>query len=266
MHLYPILPRYIKLIPITVVCFIVSCAVSKDREVPFHLSAVETDSFFESKQKIYHLSLGVDSDYTVDIGHSESILIKTSEIAKQNNAVAAVNGSFFDVGNGGSVVYLEKNDTVISYTQKTIGLINGILLMSDNGEIEIGSFKSDKYYEESTEEYFAIATGPILLKDSEKQEFIRNSFTGNRHPRTCFCKTRDSIVFVVVDGRSEIANGMSLFELQQYLLTLGCIDAINLDGGGSSTMWLENKGVVNNPSGSKGERSVANALLLVRKK
>lgn len=58
---------------------------------------------------------------------------------------------------------------------------------------------------------------------------------------------------------------MNLLELQKYLLSLGCKDAINLDGGGSSTMWINNKGVVNLPSDKNGERSVANILMIIRK-
>ncbi len=57
---------------------------------------------------------------------------------------------------------------------------------------------------------------------------------------------------------------MSLIETQKYLLNLGCIDAINLDGGGSSTMWIKNKGIINTPSDKNGERVVSNALLLIK--
>ncbi|MCK4879516.1 MAG: phosphodiester glycosidase family protein, partial [Bacteroidales bacterium] len=43
----------------------------------------------------------------------------------------------------------------------------------------------------------------------------------------------------------------------------GCIDAINLDGGGSTTMWTKDNGVVNRPSDKRGERPVANAILIL---
>jgi exopolysaccharide biosynthesis protein len=66
-----------------------------------------------------------------------------------------------------------------------------------------------------------------------------------------------------VDGRSELADGMSLYELQDYLLDLGCTDAINLDGGGSTTLWTNSQGVVNSPSDKSGERPVANVLLIM---
>jgi exopolysaccharide biosynthesis protein len=57
---------------------------------------------------------------------------------------------------------------------------------------------------------------------------------------------------------------MSLPEVQSFLQDLGCIDAINLDGGGSTTLWINGKGVVNFPSDSTGERPVANAILILK--
>ena len=76
---------------------------------------------------------------------------------------------------------------------------------------------------------------------------------------------KESIIFMTVDGRSETAAGMNLSEVQYYMLKLGCLNAINLDGGGSTSMWTLEKGLVNNPSDKTGERPVANALLLLEK-
>lgn len=58
---------------------------------------------------------------------------------------------------------------------------------------------------------------------------------------------------------------MSLKEVQQFLLRLTCKDAINLDGGGSTTLWINDgntKGIMNKPSDKEGERPVANILLI----
>lgn len=75
-----------------------------------------------------------------------------------------------------------------------------------------------------------------------------------------------SKVFVVVDGRSSKSQGATMDEIQKIMLWLGCTDALNLDGGGSSTMVVRGK-VVNHPCDNKafdseGERSVANAILI----
>ncbi len=81
-------------------------------------------------------------------------------------------------------------------------------------------------------------------------------YSGGRHPRTAIGIDSEGFVyFVVVDGRSSASVGMTLVELQEYLSQLGLVNAINLDGGGSSTMVLQ-QSVVNSPS-EGAERSVA---------
>ena len=71
---------------------------------------------------------------------------------------------------------------------------------------------------------------------------------------------------VTVDGRSEESGGIGLEDLAKILLELGATDAMNLDGGGSSTMFLDGK-VVNNPSDKEGERRVGDAIpVSLRKK
>lgn len=245
-------------------CYIIGAEVCVKSQSSFQYSQI-TDSLFQSKQNIHHLSVEIDTVYSIDIGYAKTSLCKTSDIARNKNAVAAINGSFFDIENEGSVTYFEKNDIVISYTKKNNRLINGVIILSDNNEIKIDTFKSDQFYEKSDKEKFVIATGPVLLKDSILLKLPYNGFTRMRHPRTCLCKTKEAIVFIVIDGRNENADGMNLFEAQKYLLSLGCLDAINLDGGGSSTMWIINKGVVNYPSDGGEERPVSNALLIIKK-
>ena len=72
-------------------------------------------------------------------------------------------------------------------------------------------------------------------------------------------------MLVVVDGRNEKSAGVTLHELALIMKSLGCHDALNLDGGGSSTMYWKNRGVMNYPSDNKkfdhaGERQVHNIL------
>ena len=70
---------------------------------------------------------------------------------------------------------------------------------------------------------------------------------------------------ITVDGRSESSGGISLYELAAYLLELEAVDAMNLDGGGSTTMFLDGK-VVNHPSDKEGERKVGDAVLVTLRK
>ena len=117
-------------------------------------------------------------------------------------------------------------------------------------------------YLSSRNELSVLGSGPILLQGARKMEIGETKFSSNRHPRSCLCESDKEILFIVVDGRSAKAQGMSLFELQDFLLSLRCNDAINLDGGGSSALWIRGKGVVNTPSDKTGERPVANAIVI----
>lgn len=111
--------------------------------------------------------------------------------------------------------------------------------------------------------------GPALLSkgrvDIATEEGLSGSFSETRHPRTAlgYSKDRKTLYLVTVDGRQpRVSIGASLDELAQYMLKLGCWEAINLDGGGSTTMVVGEK-VVNNPSDFFGPRTVANSLLVV---
>jgi len=88
-----------------------------------------------------------------------------------------------------------------------------------------------------------------------------------RHPRTAagYSRDRRSLILVVVDGRSTTSVGMTLVELAERLRRLGAWEALNFDGGGSTTMVIDGA-VVNTPSDSTGERAVGNALLLLRRR
>ena len=69
---------------------------------------------------------------------------------------------------------------------------------------------------------------------------------------------------LVVDGRQkDLSIGMTLGELAEFMLKLGCTEAMNLDGGGSSTFWLDGK-IMNSPSDGH-ERRIANGLILLQK-
>lgn len=90
------------------------------------------------------------------------------------------------------------------------------------------------------------------------------SHTYERHPRTAvgYSADRKKLTLITVDGRQTSSIGMTLPELTDFMLLLNVYDAVNLDGGGSTTMVANNE-VVNSPSDAGGERNVANALLVV---
>jgi exopolysaccharide biosynthesis protein len=108
---------------------------------------------------------------------------------------------------------------------------------------------------------------PHLIKNGKiditwEQEKASKSFVETRHPRTAVAKLKDGkFLMITVDGRSESSGGLSLYDLADYLLSIGAVDAMNLDGGGSTTMFLDGK-VVNTPSDKEGERKVGDAIVV----
>lgn len=103
---------------------------------------------------------------------------------------------------------------------------------------------------------------PLLVRSGEA---VRN--TGDlctvRHPRTMagLSADRRRLILAVVDGRSSASIGMTCAEESALLIELGVDIGMNLDGGGSSTMWLRGDGVVNRPSDGT-PRSVSNHLAI----
>lgn len=240
-----------------------------------NFTQIKTDSIFNSNQIISLLTVQ-KTDFKkmkIEFGFSKSDLKKTSSFAKSKNALAAINGGFFNIDDGGSVSYFEINDSVISRQRNpelkwgvSDNIINGAIVIVNDSIVKIEHALSEQFYESSNEELAVLVTGPLLLLNSEVMSLPQNKFVTNRHPRTCLCKKKTSLVFIAIDGRSKEAEGMNLFEVQDFLLSIGCVDAINLDGGGSTTMWIHNEGVVNFPSDKTGERPVSNVLLLLHKK
>ncbi len=112
---------------------------------------------------------------------------------------------------------------------------------------------------------------PQLIKNGVieitwQEEKASKSFYETKHPRTAVAKLKDGkFLMVTVDGRSEASGGIGLEDLAKILLELGATDAMNLDGGGSTTMFLDGK-VVNNPSDKEGERRVGDAILVTPRK
>lgn len=116
-----------------------------------------------------------------------------------------------------------------------------------------------------------VGGGPRIIQNgrsvAEYGYFIEGTgakFGTVRHPRTAvgFSKDSSTVYLVTVDGRRESDSGMSLMELADAMLKLGVYEAVNLDGGGSTTMVIGDT-VVNHPSDKEGERPVGNALLVV---
>ena len=135
-----------------------------------------------------------------------------------------------------------------------------------NDTLEVGV---NKFFSDAED---IVAGVPQLIKNGKiditwQQEKASRSFVETRHPRTAVAKLKDGkFLMMTVDGRQPgVSVGMTLQELAEYLLGLGAVDAMNLDGGGSTTMFLDGK-VVNIPSDREGERKVGDAIIVTLRK
>jgi exopolysaccharide biosynthesis protein len=239
------------------------------------LYILNDDSLFHEKQNIVIAEYKNEAfpKYEINIAYSDSALKRTSRFGEESNALVALNGGFFDVEKGGSVAYLESDGHILSRNRnskekwaKSDSLLNGAIVLNKLGRLKIEIAKNTSFYEQSDNEKAVLIAGPILLIGGENILLQNSDFVKRRHPRSCLCETSTkSILFIAIDGRSESAAGMNLKELQQFLIRLKCVDAINLDGGGSTTLWVNDgkeKRIVNHPSDKGGERAVSNILLI----
>lgn len=107
----------------------------------------------------------------------------------------------------------------------------------------------------------------ILTNGQVSIRFPKKEFTLKRHPRTAIGLSRDSrwLYWIVVDGRQPgYSLGMTLPEVAEFLKAHGAYNAVNLDGGGSTTLIINGK-LANHPCDAAGERPVANGWILFRK-
>lgn len=108
-----------------------------------------------------------------------------------------------------------------------------------------------------------VRNGENVAASESKAEETIPGFSENRHPRTAVGISKDgsTVILAVVDGRTTKSIGVTLPELAKLMLKFGAYYALNLDGGGSSTMAIKGK-VVNSPSDKAGERPVSDALVI----
>ena len=231
-------------------------------------------NLFNSNQSISVLKIPAGYHFDV-VAAPEGTLVWTSLLSVGANAVAALNGSFFNMRPPyGGVTYTRIDGTIVAENNKDVSTPFWSRSIRQNGAIAIlyGDLyvvKADQL--RSWEKYIfaedVLTSGPILMVDGELEPQAPDKFNTNRHPRTAIGKRSDgTVVFVVVDGRLPEAAGVSTTELSLIMSWLGCRDALNLDGGGSSTMVFDGN-IVNHPSDNKkfdhqGERVVANAILV----
>lgn len=225
---------------------------------------------FNSVQSINLIEIPRSAKMKVGIAGDEGMK-RTSQQATEKGALAAINGTYYNMVTGNSVCFYKINDQVLDTTTngEFKSRVNGAI-REVKGNIEIIDWNKEIEANYKKNKGTVLASGPIMVDNGRISDWSKcdKKFIETRHPRSAiFTKKNGTIVFLTVDGRSEgNAAGMSIPELAYLAKILGAEDAINLDGGGSTTLWLKGapeSGVLNYPSDNKlfdhkGERSVSN--------
>lgn len=220
-------------------------------------------NIFDSKQYINIFEIDLSKGRSLDIPYVKSGFLKTSDAAKTAKALVAFNGSYFNTTIGGSTVFFKHNNSIINETVKGFNTYreNGAFVLDATGKPKVVQKPASGWA--SLSEPMALVGGPLLILNAQEQSQMNVDFNNNRHPRTAVGITAEQkMIVVVVDGRSSQSQGLTIPQLSQLMKALGCTAAVNFDGGGSSTAWVKDEGVVNFPSDNgkfdhEGERGVA---------
>lgn len=194
--------------------------------------------------------------------YGRNVTEKTSEMAQNNNAILAINGDYYGAQESGyvirnGVIYRDtasdRQEDLVIYQDGSLDIVQEDAVTAqellDNGAQQVLSF------------------GPALLENStisvSQSEEVGKAKASN--PRTAIGMLDDlHYVFVVSDGRTSESAGLSLYQMAEFMQSLGAKTAYNLDGGGSSAMYFNGK-IVNNPTTNGNtiqERSVSDIVYI----
>ena len=210
-------------------------------------------------------------------GDGEPARAGVLEIAARRGAIAAVNAGFFALADGRPSALLKKDGEVVGGTTRPRG---AVAILEQKGRTHLlfdrvtgGKSGYRTRLGTSPQEWararHAVSGAGLLVLDGRQiddwtEERIAAGFDTARHPRTIIgVDGAGAIWLVTVDGRNpQLSVGMSFTELQTLSRRLGLRAALNLDGGGSTTMVAGGR-IVNTPSDPAGPRKVSDALLVV---
>jgi len=237
------------------------------------------DNLFGSKQSVSYIDVDLtDPDVSVEFPYLATSRQQTSSMipAQFPDSVTGINGTYFDTsGTGGHVTYLRINGTEIPPGGALFSPwgYEGAIALDASNNASIEEIPTEGWSHDSAHPDI-MACGPLLIVDgsipSAHLTSIGSHCTG-RHPRSAIGITADHhLILLTVDGRTDMASGMTCEELAQAMEQLGCPDALNMDGGGSTTLWGAGEpynGVLNYPSDNglydhNGERACSNAVAI----
>ncbi len=238
----------------------------------------------------YALKPVITTEYT-----NNSSMLKVSEVApKIPRAIAIINGGYFHYNDSENATYeyegaFTKGDPIGTCLTPLGGFrstpkANTLWATLAIGKTSVEILRKNPY-DNSHHFLSELDSAPLIMQNGilnplgKKSEIeSQNSLKPNNppgdfqrhihslHPRSVVALTKDALLFITVDGKNDkLASGMTGEELGLFLKTYpGITDALNLDGGGSTTMWVKDKGIVNSPADGS-ERMIATVLALVKR-
>ena len=256
-----------------------------DQQIPVRAWAVVVPNKKENKVKVL-VSNDLDG------------LDTPGEFALASNALVVINGGYFSRGQqpihhvgllkSDNILHEPASSTVIRDNIR-YNVTRGALGISNNGDIDIGwaSTKGDSILiwnkpinnrpgKPGISDYGnakfwdvidAMHAGPILISDgktnitSEEEVFFNTPVDGVQPRSAIGYRANGDIVIMVVDGRQVDSRGVYLEELAILMLQFNCHEALNLDGGGSSALIIEEK-LVNRPIGLNTQREVMSSIAI----
>ena len=207
----------------------------------------------------------VNDPTRVKVGYTSKLYKEgqlTSEMARDKEAVAAINGGSFEDTNGGkkwtgtgaNPKGLILADGEIIHNDLVDGEERDMVALTKEGRLLVGPYSVAELKKLGATE--AVSFGPAVIVNGKRV----NVEGWGSAPRTAIGQREDgAIIMLVTEGRSFTGIGATLEDIQDAMLKCGAVNATNLDGGSSSTMYYEDE-VINTPSDSTGERTGASCM------
>ena len=220
---------------------------------------------FEGKLMVVYDPMRIAAGYSSQIPRSGET---TSTIAKKNGAIAAINaGGFLDrgwTGTGGAPMGFIIHEGKVAYnTAKNEKVRQDTVAFTKDGMLIVGKHTVSQLKKLGVTE--GVSFGPPLIVNG-KPTISKGDGGWGIAPRTAIGqKETGEVLLLVIDGRTLDSFGATLKDIQNILLNYGAVNAANLDGGSSTTMYL-NGNIINKPSDKLGERTVPTAFIVVPSK
>ena len=239
------------------------------------------EQIFESSQYISIIEMDTKSAATGRwaLANDPGKITQTSKFAADSGALVAMNGTFYNMSVPyNSVSFFRKyGELCYEFTENMGQRDNGALAIREDGQVylvaapvDTAGMVLDKEWAINIEEPHVMGSGPLLMMDGKDAYLDGSSFNVKRHPRSALATNEKKVFLITVDGRAPgVADGMSLPEFTKIMHYAGAENALNMDGGGSTTLYVKGMGIVNHPSDNRqfdkeGERYVVNSILFIK--